>query len=345
MPLDIQPPIRVSEGHQVDTDPNTCDICGGQSFDLLYFREDFSIPAQEHFRIFKCKSCGLVFVHPQPSDDNLTFHYSSTYYSYRPFETLGRRDRFAALVRSGEDGYALRLKNPRRAVAIVSNRLFSRIVTMVPFIRQGRILDVGCGSGSFLYEMKQLGLEPYGIDINREAIAHAKSKGLHAHLGDLASCKFPDKFFDIITLRSVIEHVRNPRATLCEIYRVMKDEGLLILNTPNIASYEARLFGVYWSALDTPRHLFLFSLGTLQRVLHDCGFSVSHVDWLAFTPDQFLNSMRNARKFGKISSTRTLELSLRWTAIQPLLCLASASRASSFGSILTLYAKKNANRG
>lgn len=337
------------EGHQQGQYPRSrkwemgneqCNVCGKRRFELIFQRIDFDVPTEEVFSIVKCKSCGLVFVYPQPTNESLGLHYPSNYYSYVSFGVLDRRAKFTSLVRLGAPGFRNQVSNPRRFIATLFYRLFSRIVTIIPYIPNSKLLDVGCGSGMFLWEMKGLGLDPYGVDIDTSAIAFARSKGLKVYHGELSECNFPDQFFDVITLRSVIEHVRNPRRTLSEASRIIKKDGVLILNTPNISSYEALLFGEYWSALETPRHLFLFNLQTLQELLSQCGFLLERVDWLAFTPDLFVKSLKNVKKFGRKSPVRILEIIFKWLILQPVLCVASKSKPSRYGSILTVYARK-----
>ena len=79
-------------------------------------------------------------------------------------------------------------------------------------------------------------------------------------------------FFDVVTLWNVFEHLLDPRESLREIHRILKGNGLLIMNTPNLDSFDAKLFGRYWIGFELPRHLYIFSENTLTRLLADTGF-------------------------------------------------------------------------
>jgi len=80
--------------------------------------------------------------------------------------------------------------------------------------------------------------------------------------------------FDIIHLGNVIEHLGDPKKALIKIHSLLKPGGEIIIITPNFDSLSAMVFRNYWYALDSPRHLFLFSPKTIFRLLSETGFSV-----------------------------------------------------------------------
>ena len=98
---------------------------------------------------------------------------------------------------------------------------------------------------------------------------------VHADLRRLQD--FPDRCFDVVTMWHVIEHLADPLNTLSTVQRVLKPGGLLMLRTPNAASWEARLFRGCWYGVDAPRHLHLFSPDTLARCLAQAGFVTTDV--------------------------------------------------------------------
>ncbi len=109
-----------------------------------------------------------------------------------------------------------------------------------------RVLDIGCGDGSFLASLKESSSdkEVYGVEISKEAVSVASSKGIHASQLDVGREKFPfpDDFFDGIFCGEVIEHLYDPDHLLDEARRVLKGKGLFLLTTPNLASWYNRLF-------------------------------------------------------------------------------------------------------
>lgn len=138
----------------------------------------------------------------------------------------------------------------------------------------GRLLDVGCGNGSFLDKMRQLGWEVAGVEPDGEAVAIARERlGLEIFKGALDEARFPDESFDAITMNHVIEHVPDPIGLLKECYRIMKLNGRLTIIIPNITSFGHNKFGEHWRGLEVPRHLTLFSPAALQTCAESAGFT------------------------------------------------------------------------
>jgi SAM-dependent methyltransferase len=141
----------------------------------------------------------------------------------------------------------------------------------------GRVLDVGCGDGRFLFRMYQAGWTVAGLDFDPKGIEAAKLKygkyGFELLNTDLFSANFPDNFFDAVTLSHVIEHVPEPVSILAEAKRVLKPGGRLVVVTPNVESYGQNLFRDCWRDWDPPRHLQLFSLASLSDCARKANFS------------------------------------------------------------------------
>lgn len=141
---------------------------------------------------------------------------------------------------------------------------------------QGKLLDVGCYSGIFLQAAEGVGYEVFGIDASGRALALAAQKvkgNLRIGLVENILLEFPDKYFDIITLFDVLEHLRDPRKILSLINQKLKDDGLLVFSTPDFSSPISKLQGKNWHAL-LPQHLFYFSFKNLKMLLEGNGFEV-----------------------------------------------------------------------
>lgn len=145
-------------------------------------------------------------------------------------------------------------------------------VRCLPAVPHGRLLDVGCGSGRWLMEMRERGWTVEGVDFDENAVKLARQNGLKVECGSLEQQNYPDVYFDAVTLNHVIEHVPDPVRTLSECARVLKPEGKLVLFTPNNTSLSHRLFKEYWRGLEPPRHLHIFSMKSLWRALDLAGF-------------------------------------------------------------------------
>jgi 2-polyprenyl-3-methyl-5-hydroxy-6-metoxy-1,4-benzoquinol methylase len=125
-----------------------------------------------------------------------------------------------------------------------------------------RLLDVGCGDGSFTAALKEAGcfVEASGVEIAAEAVAAAQQKGIKASQLDIEKFPLPfdDGCFDVVYCGEVIEHVFNPDFLLDELYRVLKPGGNCIITTPNMAGWPSRmalLFGFQpYATAVSPNH-------------------------------------------------------------------------------------------
>lgn len=253
---------------------NACIICKSSKFTHLYETRDRMFDFPGKFFLKKCNACSLVFLDPQPSEVSLKRYYpSKKYYAYNRNDKKG----FFEILRE------YLIKN------YYSPTFLSRIVTLfiqnVPAIpshcQGGKILDLGCGTGDTLILLKKLGWDVYGMDMDENAIATAKKRGLNnLKLGTHNSLdEYQDNYFDAIRLYHVIEHLDNPARCLNLIKRKLKKGGELIMGTPNIESVVSKIFKPYWYNLDSPRHLFVFSPRTLRMLVEKNGFFVKKIEF------------------------------------------------------------------
>ncbi|MBI5744647.1 MAG: class I SAM-dependent methyltransferase [Elusimicrobia bacterium] len=225
-----------------------CAVCGGSSGKLRY--------TVEGFNLVECRSCGLLYVNPRLTKEELAGIYSSSdYYRSKDPMTCGYTDYIS----------------DRANITLTFER---RLRTMEKMQQKGRILDFGCASGFFLDAARARGWEARGVEISGFASAYAREKlGLDVHTGRLAELKLPDGHFDAVTMWDVIEHMTDLGADFAEITRVLKPGGLLAVQTPNAGSLIARLTGANWACLRRPsEHIFFFSPRTIKAFLESAGY-------------------------------------------------------------------------
>ena len=160
----------------------------------------------------------------------------------------------------------------------------------------GRLLDIGCGNGSFSAGSLGAGFAGAGIDMTEEQSACARARGLDVRVHNLGSGPMPfrDESFDVSFAGEVIEHIVDTTAFLTEIRRVLKPNGCGVLTTSNLVSAENRLrllFGFYpmWTEFQLEGgqgHVRSYILKALVRHLHETGFSVERVEgnWVPLIP-------------------------------------------------------------
>jgi len=140
------------------------------------------------------------------------------------------------------------------------------------------LLDVGCGNGTLPGLLKQRGFRPVGVDFSEEAARVAEAEhGVRVVVGSLEQARFPSESFDMVTLFHVMEHVSDPRGVLGEVARVLRSHGVVVLQVPNIDSWQFKAFGAKWYGLDIPRHVIDYSRQSILKLLDDSGFAVRRI--------------------------------------------------------------------
>ncbi len=160
----------------------------------------------------------------------------------------------------------LKEENGRRAQARI---ILSRISKHK---KHGKLLDIGCGPGFFLDEAKKQGWQVQGIDLSQWAADYAKKHfDIDVSRGSLTETPYADRSFDVIVMLDVIEHVTDPKETLQSARRLLKNDGVLYLSTPDIDSFMSRALRARWWGINK-YHLFYFSKPTLGRLFDTVGF-------------------------------------------------------------------------
>lgn len=239
--------------------------------------------APGRWTLYQCHQCHSAYLDPRPTSASIGLAYQ-VYYTHGdtpavPQTPASLRRRFRLALRNGylnaHFGYRL---SPALALGRHWFGTAKRLETdrwirhlHLP-CRKPRLLDLGCGNGAFLVQMQEAGWQVFGLDIDPKAVAACQKAGLSVQLGWLDEGRFPDGFFDAITLSHVIEHLHHPEQILRVCYRILRPQGVLWIATPNLASLGHQQFGPDWFALDPPRHLLLFTAASLKRLLSESGF-------------------------------------------------------------------------
>jgi 2-polyprenyl-3-methyl-5-hydroxy-6-metoxy-1,4-benzoquinol methylase len=139
----------------------------------------------------------------------------------------------------------------------------------------GRLLDVGCGNGEFIEQMRSCGWSVAGVDLDPSAVSYCRSRGLDVHGGTIADLPEAAQY-DVIALTHVIEHVSDPIEMLRECAKRLRPAtGRVVITTPNLESLGHRWFGKYWRGLEVPRHFVVFSPSGLRQCVGRAGLSVT----------------------------------------------------------------------
>jgi 2-polyprenyl-3-methyl-5-hydroxy-6-metoxy-1,4-benzoquinol methylase len=265
----------------------TCALCGATGEYLHRGLQDRLFNAQGLWNFKKCsnRECELVWLDPMPLNEEIWKAYAN-YYTHTDRNGRNEMGVIQAVYYLMKRGYwASKYNYPVGSRPFISRSLCKLLylspmhrreadaaVRCLPAVPQGRLLDVGCGSGEWLLEMRQRGWTVEGFDFDDSAVKLARQKGLKVECGSLEDRNYPADCFDAVTLNHVIEHVPDPVRTLVECARILKPEGKLVLFTPNNSSLGHLLFREGWRGLEPPRHLHIFSMKSLRRTLTAAGF-------------------------------------------------------------------------
>jgi 2-polyprenyl-3-methyl-5-hydroxy-6-metoxy-1,4-benzoquinol methylase len=123
--------------------------------------------------------------------------------------------------------------------------------------------------------MQSRGWEVHGTETSPAAIRLARLNGIEPVMAaSVRDAGFPEDYFDAVTLWHVVEHLPDPAGELIELQRIVKPDGALIAEVPNIDSWMFAICRQDWFPLDIPRHLQHFTPKTLDRLLSKGGFTV-----------------------------------------------------------------------
>ncbi len=168
-----------------------------------------------------------------------------------------------------------------RHAAVSTQRLRKMLAVAGKPAAAVRLLDVGCSTGAFLLTARELGCTVEGVEPSADAAATARDAGLNVFTGYLEDARFADATFDAATLIEVLEHLRDPRALLAECRRILKPGGVLLITTPNAASWTAGVMGSRWDGFSLYAmggHVSFFSPRSLRIISGRSGFEVARIE-------------------------------------------------------------------
>ena len=266
----------------------TCPMCGSAHREVLLdgLVDNVFFVAPGRWTLHRCNQCSSAYLDPRPNSASIGKAYG-TYYTH----VAGAEQRDAA-----PPGFLRRVKiklsngywnerygtqrHPASSMGVWIAKFFSRrretldiAFRYLPKPTPGqRLLDIGCGNGDFLIHAQEAGWQVCGLEPDPKAAATTRERGLEVLVGTVDLLASESSCFDAITLSHVIEHVHEPRQLLQAVHRLLKPGGMVYIETPNIKSQGAHVFGKNWRGLETPRHLVLFNPASLKSMLSVSGF-------------------------------------------------------------------------
>ena len=270
------------KSHEVEA-PNVstvaCPQCStDDSFTIVEGRDRLhSVPGL--YFVAECRRCGLWFQNPRPSNEYIQALYPSDYGPHTEATPdigwipgpgfagyLRRRLQYAHFRKYETEGIRW-----RSSVLFDPVRRWRAGESLVPaYVPGGQLLEVGCGTGSRLLQLRKMGwCNLSGIELAERAASIGRSNGLDIRCGRVEDTieDFRDTSLDVIVAPMVLEHLANQFDTVRRLARKLRPGGQFLFSTITRTGIDSRWFGTYWRNLDLPRHLVLFRTSDLSKML------------------------------------------------------------------------------
>ncbi|MGQ0792567.1 MAG: class I SAM-dependent methyltransferase [Deltaproteobacteria bacterium] len=264
-----------------------------------------------------CPECKALWIDPRPLPRSFPAIYPEDYLThFGPFDALCPRDGALETLRLGVKREILRRSwgysssNAPGSLAGFLGAAAAKIpqlrrwagftVRFLPAVNGGRLLDVGCATGGFLYTMSKLGWGATGVEPDPISASMGRKAGVEIFDGTTDTVSFPPDTFDGVTLHHVIEHLADPLGVVVKLASVLRPGGLFVSVSPNPDGFLARRFGGYWRGLEPPRHFILLGRLALGRIASSAGLSVDEIFTTARNADWMARESESIRRCGNI---------------------------------------------
>lgn len=228
----------------------TCPVCHSTELEPALQAVDHTV-SHESFAIWQCRKCSLRFTQDVPDAASIGSYYRSEDYISHSNTNKGLVNQLYHLVRRQT------LSDKYRLIASATRK------------KQGKLLDIGAGTGAFVSYMQQKGWEVTGLEPDETAREHARTDHRVQLLDMDQLFKLPADSFDAITLWHVMEHVHDLHPYVEQLKALVRRSGRIFIAVPNYTSYDARVYGEAWAAYDVPRHLYHFSPEAIEHLLDE----------------------------------------------------------------------------
>lgn len=211
---------------------------------------------KSNYNYYKCSSCQMVFLDYAKDYHKLVSQfYDKTYFTGDPnITSYDNYEEYKSLAHKNLGGFINQISN------------------LIP--KRGKHLDVGCAFGYSLLLTEKLGFEPWGVEISKYAAKKAQKKfGRKIKNCSFEKVKFPNRFFNLITLLNVLEHLECPSKAINKASKLLKPKGILVIWTNDRDSLFARLMRKSWYFYSPPEHLFIPNTKSILSMLSKNGLS------------------------------------------------------------------------
>lgn len=196
----------------------------------------------------RCRVCGMISVNPHLTEEGILLLYSK-YFAYHRSDPV---------------------KNKQREAMYLIDRDWISL-----FVKGGKVLDVGCSGGFFLSTFPKAQWERHGVEIDSNAAHHAEETfGIPVRVGTFADMQIATQF-DLVMMRGVIEHFKNPVSVLEKCAAILKPGGFLYITaTPAGDSFAFSVYRGKWRLFTPLEHIHFFSVTLLSKLVKPFGLEL-----------------------------------------------------------------------
>lgn len=249
-----------------------CKLCANTANNTPYIVKEMQLGTLDEFEYFQCSSCDCLQISNIPSD--MGKYYPDTYYSFTELEEnspnafkrarnalMKLRDMYA-VTGKGVLGHFLYMARPFPEL---------RGLASYNITTKTSILDLGCGTGHYLYKLKNYGFENLlGADPYLKETIHY-GNGLTVKKADIQEL---GGSWDVVMMHHSLEHIEDQHATLTKVASLLNDTGICLIRIPTVTSMPWETYRENWVHLDAPRHFFLHSHKSITNAARKAGLSV-----------------------------------------------------------------------
>lgn len=255
----------------------TCPSCHSDQLQPALSAVDQTV-SHETFLILQCGNCGLRFTQDVPDAGSIGRYYQSDNYISHSNTSKGLVNRLYHMVRR----------------QTLSDKY--RLIASATRTRQGKLLDIGAGTGAFVGYMQERGWEVTGLEPDETArrVALTDHKVALLEMDQLSN--LPPDSFDAITLWHVLEHVHDLHPYMERLKTLVRRSGRIFIAVPNYTCHDAEVYQAFWAAYDVPRHLYHFSPDAMESLLTQHGLQLQYSQPMWY--DSFYISMLSEKYRG-----------------------------------------------
>jgi len=270
------------------------------------------------FDILKNPETTILETHPRPTKEELPTYYDSENYTSHNDKSAGIVSFCYRIIKS---------ISTSRKIRIGQNSLSKNTPQNKP-----RLLDVGCGTGDFLYSCLKKGWQINGIENNKNAKNNSRTEVSSFIFDDFEFLKSQPERFDIITMWHSLEHIIDLKQTIVDMKKLLTNKGVIVVACPNHKSFDAMFYKESWAAYDLPRHLWHFDKDSISKLF------VEHNMQLTKTLPMYWDSFYISILSEKIISKKNKFLK---GVIVGLLSNVSAMFSKEHSSLIYVFNKEN----